>query len=195
MVTSRIIHKFLNLISRTAHEMKTMNRGISSRIMNLIYPIHIAEAHCDIPCGIYDPHDAQIAALTVIRMNQLIGELPKHSAAASPAEVEAYHSKLSRYIKVKEDHAEKCESELRILWGDYFKPEHLEQHKNLHELFWNAMKLASKARQEVNLVVAESLLTEVQKIAEVFWKTKGAEVRKQPSLQASGGELVYPVAK
>jgi nickel superoxide dismutase len=172
-----------------------MNSGISSRFLNLIYPIRVAEAHCDIPCGIYDPHEAQIAALTVIRMNQLINDLPKHSSEASPAEVEAYHSKLNRYVKVKEDHAEKCKSELRILWGDYFKPEHLQQHGNLHELFWNAMKLASKTRQEVNLSVAETLLNEVQKIAEIFWKTKGAEVRKQPSLQASGGELVYPIAK
>ncbi len=175
--------------------MAMTNRGISSKITNLIYPIRIAEAHCDIPCGIYDPHEAQIAALTVIRMNQLIGELPKHSATASPDEVESYHSKLNRYIKVKEDHAEKCKSELRLLWADYFKPEHLKQHENLHDLFWNAMKLASKARQEVNLAVSESLLTEVQKIAEVFWKTKGAEVRRQPSLQASGGELLYPVVK
>ena len=153
-------------------------------------PVH---AHCDIPCGIYDPHHAQLAALTIVRMNQLISELPKPGPQTTPEERDAYVHKLSRYTKVKEEHAELCKHELRVIWGDYFTPEHLQKFPELHGLFWDAMKLASKARQEVSLPVAQDLLTKVQKIAEIFWKTKGAEVRRQPSLQKSGGELVYPV--
>lgn len=152
-------------------------------------------AHCDIPCGIYDPHHAQIAVLTIIRMNQLIAELPKPGPQTTPEERDAYVHKLSRYTNVKEDHAELCKHELRVIWGDYVTPEHLQKFPELHGLFWEAMKLASKARQEINLQLAQDLLAKVQKIAEIFWKTKGAESRRQPSLQKAGGELVYPAGK
>lgn len=152
----------------------------------------LVRAHCDIPCGIYDPHEAQIAALTVLRMDQLIGELAKPQAGAKPEEVEAFQAKLSRYTLVKEQHAERVKSELRVIWGDYFTPEHAKQHPQLHELFWNAMKLASKARQGTNVADAQALVAHVQGIAELFWKTKGAKTQKLPSMQKSGGEIVYP---
>ena len=153
------------------------------------------QAHCDIPCGIYDPHAAQISALTIVRMNQLVAELPKPGPQTTPEERDAYVHKLSRYTAVKEEHAELCKRDLRVLWGDYFTPEHLQKFPELHGLFWEAMKLASKARQDINLQVANDLLAKVQKIGEIFWKTKGVEVRRQPSMQKSGGELLYPVPK
>jgi nickel superoxide dismutase len=152
----------------------------------------VVHAHCDIPCGIYDPHTAQLAALSVIRMNQLIADLPKPAAGAG---TETFIHQISRYTKLKDESAEICKHELRILWGDYFKPDHLKQYPDLHQVFWDAMKLASKARQEINLDAANQLLAKVQQVAEMFWKSKGADVRKQPSLQAAKGELVYPVAK
>ena len=153
------------------------------------------DAHCDIPCGIYDPHLAQIAALTVVRMNQLIAELPKPGPQTTPEERDNYVHKLARYTAVKEEHAEVCKRELRVLWGDYFTPEHAQKFPELPMLFWDAMKLASKVRQEINLKASEDLLAKVQKIAEVFWTTKGAQVKRQPSMQKSGGELVYPAGK
>ena len=155
----------------------------------------VVNAHCDIPCGIYDPHAAQIAALTVVRMNQLIAELPKPGPQTTPQERDAYVHKLARYTEVKEAHAESCKRELRVLWGDYFTADHVKQFPELHGLFWDAMKAASKARQEIGLPLAEDLLAKTQRITELFWKTKGADVRRQPSLQKSGGELVYPAAK
>ncbi|MBI2164964.1 MAG: superoxide dismutase, Ni [Chloroflexi bacterium] len=169
--------------------------ALAFRLLDRVSPPRAAYAHCDIPCGIYDPHLAQIAALSTVRMNQLIQELPKPGSPASAQEVETYQAKLARYIAVKEHHAELCKHELRIIWGDYFKPEHLQQHPDLHTQFWNAMKQASKVRQEVNMAAAQELLATVQKIAETFWKTKGAEVHRQPSLQTGGGELLYPVPK
>ena len=150
-------------------------------------------AHCDIPCGIYDLHGAQLSVLTVLRMHQLIAELPKPGPQTTSEERDAYVHKLSRYTAVKEEHAEQCKRELRVIWGDYFTPEHLQKFPELHSLFWQAMKLASKVRQNIDLQATQELLTSVQKIAEIFWKTKGAETRRQPSMQKSGGELVYPV--
>ena len=147
-------------------------------------------AHCDIPCGIYDPHEAQISALTVVRMMQLIGELPK--APAKPEEAEVAQAKLARYMVVKEAHCERVKSELRILWGDYFTPDHAKQFPTLHDSFWKAMKTASKARQGTNLADANDLLGQVQAIAEMFWKSKGASTHRVPSMQKAGGEMVYP---
>ena len=149
-------------------------------------------AHCDIPCGIYDPHLAQIAAHTVIRMDALISELAQPGGGASDSERAAYVNKLARFVAVKEEHAELAKRELRILWGDYFKPEHLEQFPALHELFWNAMKAASSARQDTNMDSAQSLLKATQEISDIFWRTKGANPVRHPSRQTSGGELVYP---
>ncbi len=152
----------------------------------------VVHAHCDIPCGIYDPHLAQIAALSVIRMNQLIEGLTPPAADASPGDRAAYVASLERYVTVKEEHAELCKKELRILWGDYFKPEHLQQVPDLHDQFWGAMRLASAARQKNDMDAAQKLLEAVQGIAEAFWKTKGANTTRQPSRQTVGGELVYP---
>jgi len=150
-------------------------------------------AHCDIPCGIYDPHEAQIAALTVVRMDQLIGELPALAPDAKPEERATYGSRLSRYTAVKEQHAERVKHEVRVIWGDYFTADHAKQFPHAHELVWKIMKQASKCRQGTALADAQELLKLVQEFAELFWQTKGAKTRKQPSLQKSGGDLVVPV--
>jgi nickel superoxide dismutase len=168
--------------------------GLTNPVVAVLRPPTPVYAHCDIPCGIYDPHEAQIAALTTVRMMQLIAELPKPSATSKPEEMEAYAAKLSRYVAVKEASSERVKSELRILWGDYFTPDHAKAHPTLHESFWMAMKGASKVRQGTSLADANELLSNVQKIAELFWKTKGATTHRVPSMQKAGGEMVYPVA-
>jgi nickel superoxide dismutase len=155
-----------------------------------ILPAEEASAHCDIPCGIYDPHAAQIAALTVIRMFQLMDNMAEPSADNRAG----YVNSMSRYVAVKEEHAKIVEHEIIVLWTDYFKPEHLEKHPNLHDVVWKACKLTSTVKQEVNMKAAQDLLAATQQIAEIFWDTKGVKTRRQPSNQTAGGELVYPVA-
>jgi nickel superoxide dismutase len=81
---------------------------------------------------------------------------------------------------------------VRIIWGDFFKPEHLEKAPDLHATVWNIMKVGSKVRQNVDLAAAEELLAEVQKFAEAFWAAKGVKTQRVPSQQAVGGELVVP---
>ena len=132
-------------------------------------PLYEAEAHCDIPCGIYDPIAAKIAAQTVLKMVMRIQSLGDPGAS-----VAALNS-ASRYVTVKEEHAELTKHELDILWHDYFKPEHLEKYPDLHTTFWNATKLASANKQGVDLDAAKSLVDSVDKIAEIFWGTKGVE--------------------
>jgi nickel superoxide dismutase len=162
------------------------------RLVDRVSPPRTVDAHCDIPCGIYDPHQAQIAALTVIRMLQLIQGLEAPGADASKEQRDAYLSTLSRYVAVKEEHAKLAEHEIIILWTDYFRPEHLEKHANLHDLVWKTAKLTSTVKQQNNMQAAQDLLAGVQQIAEVFWDTKGVKTRRQPSNQTAGGELVYP---
>ena len=164
------------------------------RFMDRLSPPRVAEAHCDIPCGIYDPHQAQVGALTVIRMFQLMDQLEKPGSNAGKEELEAYNQNLSRYVAVKEEHAKMVEDEIKILWTDYFKPEHLEQFPNLHDVVWKTSKLTSTVKQQVNMQAAQDLLAGVQQIAEAFWATKGVKTRRQPSNQPAGGEIVYPAA-
>ncbi len=164
------------------------------RSWDALRPPEVAHAHCDIPCGIYDPHEAQIAALTVLRMDQLIAEAPALAADAKPEDRAAYVAKLARYTAVKEQHAERVKHEVRVIWGDYVTPDHAKQHPQLAELVVRILKQSSKARQSTAIADAQDLLKLVQEFAEIFWQTKGAKTRRQPSLQKSGGELVVPIA-
>ncbi len=159
-----------------------LSRGL--RALDGIAAPATAYAHCDIPCGIYDPHLMQISALTVIRMHQLIEGLQSDDQAS--------RNSFARYVAAKEDHAEAVKREARIIWGDYFKPEHLEKHADLHNVTWQIMKLGGKVRQTVDMGAAQELLAQTQKFAEIFWETKGVATKKQPSNQAVGGEIVVP---
>jgi len=160
--------------------------------MDRVSPAPVADAHCDIPCGIYDPHHAQLAAHTVIRMNMLINDLPKPFPGDSAAQVEEYTHKLARYTATKEQHAEIYKQEIRVLWGDYFKPEHAQKFPELHDLVWKALKAASKGRQEVNLAAAEDMLKQANEIAKIFWSTKGVATYTAKAPYPTARETVYP---
>src|SRR5439155_26262533 len=135
------------------------------KMLDRVSPAEVAYAHCDIPCGIYDPHHAQMAAHTVIRMVDLIGQLEKPGPNATGEQRQEFMNKLARYTATKEQHAEIYKNELRVLWGDYFKPEHVQQFPQLHDLVWKSMKAGSKGRQEINLLAAEEMLKDANEIA------------------------------
>lgn len=152
--------------------------------ISFLFPLKTAYAHCDIPCGIYDPHNAQVGAHTVIRMTELINELQDDTK-------EAEH-KLIRYTKVKEEHAEMVKREVTVLWGDYFKEEHLKEYPKLTEAVFHTLKLASKAKQNIDMEAAKDLLAYTHEIAEIFFKTKGVETKKIKAYYPTEGELVVP---
>ncbi len=132
-----------------------------------IWPVRIAHAHCDVPCGIYTPEPAKTAADTVAKMVEKIQALSKDN---SPAE--ATRNSFVRMVLTKEEHAEKCKRELLILWTDYFKPEHLLMFPGLHETFWKAAKLCSKNKQSVDPEAAKELQEAVATIADMFNKAE-----------------------
>ena len=132
-----------------------------------------AEAHCDIPCGIYEPTTAKIAAKTIARMVDQILELAAPSDPTDAHAVAAFSNSISRRIATKEQHAEACKHELQVLWSDFFKPEHLEKFSNLHDTFWKALKLCSKNKQDVSKEAAADLVKAVDEIAKMFYEAKG----------------------
>ncbi len=150
-----------------------------------------AYAHCDFPCGIYDPHLAQLSALTVVRMVDLINNIPKPTAS-KPEEIMDYAHDVTRAVDIKEKHAELCKHEVRIIWGDYIKPDHVKMHPELHEVVWNIMKYGSKAKQEPDREAAIKLLNEVNKFAEIFWATKGIKTKRAKAPYEPKEEMVYP---
>jgi nickel superoxide dismutase len=133
-------------------------------LLSLLAPRRVAHAHCDIPCGIYDPTAAKIAADTVAKMVEKI--------TGAEATDLANRNTFIRSVAVKEEHAQLCKKELLILWTDYFKPEHLEKYPKLHETFWKAAKLCSKNKQSVDAKAAADLQAAVKEISDIFWATK-----------------------
>jgi len=132
-------------------------------------PTQIAFAHCDVPCGIYDPKPAQMAAATVLKMVEKIEALPKEKQTIDDM------NNFVRMVWTKEEHARKCKEEILILWTDYFKDEHLKNFPNLHNIFWKAAKLCSENKQHVSKEAALQLIKAVDEIADIFAKTKAAK--------------------
>jgi nickel superoxide dismutase len=148
-----------------------------------------AQAHCDVPCGIYDPHMAQIAALTVIRMDDLMADL---LAAHKDMDAESINS-MNRYVAVKEEHAEICKREIRVIFGDYIKKEHIDKYPELPELTHKIFQAGSKARQTASRENGLTLLSLVNRFAEIYWETKGVPTKKVKAPYKPGEEITYPV--
>jgi nickel superoxide dismutase len=137
--------------------------------------IEIAEAHCDGPCGIYDPASARIAAEAAVSMTKKIIQLSPPNNGDAKA-MSAYLNTLTRYVAIKEEQAQLAKDELLILWTDYFKPPHLEKYPNLHETFWKAAKACSSVKVEVSQQHADELMQAIEEIHRIFWESKGRDV-------------------
>lgn len=147
-----------------------------------------AQAHCDIPCGIYDPIVAQIAALTVVRMIDIIKNIEEKGTEP----LAEFHNTVTRAILVKEEHAEKAKHEIRVIWGDYIKDAHVEKNPELNGLVHKIMQFGSKARQTTDRDAAVQLVEAINKFAEIFWETKGIKIKRAKAPYAPNLELVYP---
>ncbi len=144
---------------------------LKRRLMSWL-PVYEAHAHCDIPCGIYDPIAAKIAAQTVLKMVMRIEAMEPPSPASSAEDRRTSFNTANRYITVKEEHAELTKHELDILWHDYFKPEHLAAHPHLHTKVWEACKLGSYVKRHVDMAKAEEFKAALEEIGAAFTATK-----------------------
>jgi len=139
------------------------------------FPAEEVSAHCDGPCGVYDPASARIAAEAVLSMTKKILAL-EPPAGNDQAAMAAYLNTMSRYIQIKEEQAHLAKTELLVLWTDYFKPQHLEQYPDLHDTFWKAAKLCSAVKVGVSLEDANALMAAIENIHNIFWATKNRQV-------------------
>ena len=126
---------------------------------SFLAPRRIVHAHCDLPCGVYDPAQARIEAESVKACQE------KYQGSDDAIFKD-------RAVAIKEERADLVKHHLWVLWTDYFKPEHLEKHSNLHDLFWNATKEAGNAKKSEDPAQGQKLLDAVDEIAKVFWETK-----------------------
>jgi len=153
-----------------------------------VFGVEEVRAHCDIPCGIYDPHQAQIGALTVIRMIDLMDEMKGSHGADSPE----YLNNMARYVMVKEEHAEIVKREVRVIFGDYIKQEQLDKFPELPALVHKILQLGSKARQTMDRQCAMDLLQAVNRFAEIYWATKNIPTKRVKAPYKPGEEIIYP---
>jgi nickel superoxide dismutase len=153
-----------------------------------MFGINQVQAHCDIPCKIYDPATAQIATLSVIRLLDLIAEIGDSTSAADLAQ-------LSRLTEQKETHAASVKHDITTIWGDYFKAPQIEAYPEVHELVHTIMQQASKCKQGIARENGENLLNSVNRFAEMFWATKGVETQSVIAPYPPALAVTQPVLK
>ena len=132
-------------------------------LTRLLEPKTIVHAHCDLPCGVYDPAQARIEAESVK------ATVAKYNASDDPAF-------KARAIAIKEERSDLVKHHLWVLWTDYFKPPHFEKYPQLHQLFNEATKLAGAAgtKGSMDVAKADELLAKIEEINKIFWETKQA---------------------
>ncbi len=132
-------------------------------MLKFLQPKTVVSAHCDLPCGVYDPAQAKIEAQSVKAC------MEKYNASSDP-------DFKSRAVSIKEQRSHLVKEHLWVLWTDYFKPPHFEKYPQLHELFNEATKLAGAAgtKGTNDVAVADNLLAKIDQINDIFWETKKA---------------------
>ncbi len=136
-----------------------------SRLFTALAPRQLAHAHCDIPCGVYDPQQARIEAESCYKIIQKYQESKDELFRA-------------RCIVVKEERAELTKHHIDVMWHDYFKPEHVEKFPDLHEVCWKAAKQASMVKRSLDIEEAQKLLDLIDKIDHMWRETGGPKTTR-----------------
>jgi nickel superoxide dismutase len=134
---------------------------VSTVVKAWLKPRRAVHAHCDLPCGVYDPAQARIEAESVKACQE------KYQGSDDPIFKE-------RAVQIKEERADLVKHHLWVLWTDYFKPEHVEKYPDLHQKFWKATKAAGDSKKSVDPAQGQQLLDAVDEISKIFWETKAA---------------------
>jgi nickel superoxide dismutase len=136
-------------------------------LRSILAPSRVVYAHCDLPCGVYDPAQARIEAESVKAIQEKYQDAENEK---SPGETVTEFKQ--RCIKIKEERADLVKHHLWVLWTDYFKPQHLEKYPQLHEVFWEATKEAGDAKRTVDPKQGQKLLEAIEEIDKIFEQTK-----------------------
>ena len=157
--------------------------------IDLLAEFDNVDAHCDIPCKIYDPSTALIAAISIVRLIDIMAETTDSGDSQS---LEAQNT-IARCVFRKEEEAEKVKHEVRIIWGDYFKAPQIQAHPEIHDLTHQIMVKASACKQGVSRADGEALVELVNRFAEIFWQTKEIATARQTCPYPPELPAVYPI--
>ena len=135
----------------------------------MLAPTRVVYAHCDLPCGVYDPAQARIEAESVKAI-----QTKYQDAKAQKKPTETVEDYQARCLIIKEERADLVKHHLWVLWTDYFKPQHLQKYPQLHDLFWNATKEAGESKKSTDPGQGQKLLDLIGEIDNVFKDTKKA---------------------
>ena len=130
--------------------------------LNPLRDLQVVDAHCDVPCGVYNPAQARIEAESVHEIQKKYQD----------SDDEVFRQ---RCVIIKEQRADLVKQHLWVLWTDYFKPKHLEEYPQLHQLFWEATKAAGTSKHSMDPQTGADALAKVDEIADIFWATKGGK--------------------
>jgi nickel superoxide dismutase len=155
-----------------------------------MFNITKAQAHCDIPCKVYDPSIIQYSTLSVVRFLDIINNDIKESDMNI-----GQQAQLSRLVAVKEKHTKEIKSEVATIWGDYFKEPQISKFPEIHSLVHSIMQLASKCKQELDRNNGVELLKLVNKFTEIFWATKDIKTEKFYAPYPPELVIVCPILK
>ncbi|MFB7474993.1 superoxide dismutase, Ni [Kitasatospora sp. NPDC056184] len=128
-------------------------------LSRLFAPRATAHAHCDLPCGVYDPAQARLEAESVKATQE------KYQANEDP------HFR-ARAVIIKEQRAEAVKHHISVLWSDYFKAPHFEKYPQLHQLVNDTLKAASAAKASTDPATGQALLDLIAEVDKIFWETK-----------------------
>lgn len=152
-----------------AHGFRAWRKGkLGAMLHRLFANATPAHAHCDLYCGVYDPAQAKIEALSCLKT------------------IQKYHDSDDEHFKtraiiIKERQAEEVKHHLMVLWADFFTKDHFEQFPNLHQLFWDGVHGAGDVKKSLDPAVAEKLLKTIDEISDIFWQTdKGKQMGVYP---------------
>jgi nickel superoxide dismutase len=156
--------------SRRAALLRRPGAIVRTAAARLLSPRSTAFAHCDLPCGVYDPEQARIEAESCYRI------IVKHNGSEDAV-------LRARAVAIKERQADLVKHHLDTLWHDYFKPEHLDVVPNLHQLFWDAAKQASKVKASTDLADAQRLLDLIDQV-DAAWRATGGPAKTRIAARA-----------
>ncbi|CAN5819101.1 hypothetical protein BH20CHL5_BH20CHL5_00760 [soil metagenome] len=144
-----------------------------NRLLSAIAPRRTVHAHCDIPCGVYDPQQARIEAESCYKIIQKFND----------SSDELFRQRCTH---VKEERAELTKHHIDVMWHDYFKPEHVEKFPDLHDVCWKASKQASQVKRTADIAEAQKLLDLIDRIDHMWRETGGAEATRMQQLEPVG---------
>ncbi len=151
-----------------------------------MFKIPIVKAHCDIPCKIYDPAVAQVAAVSIVRLMDLMADVNSTDQTSGIAQI-------SRLIAQKETHSAGVKHEVVTIWGDYFKAPQIKMFPSVHSLAHSIMMTASRCKQGHNRQDGLDLLEQLNEFTEMFWHSKDIKTRRVVAPYPPALELVQPV--